>query len=548
MTRPRTVLVVLAALAPAAHAQRWTDATARCLGTTAETTAAVALADLDGDLRVDIVLANGDTASEPSRAWRNTGAWTGASGACTEISAQAVGGLVGRARAVAIVDVDRDGDLDILTGGAAGTQLRLYRREQGTWTDATALLPQRASNVDAIAVADVDADGDLDLLLAEPGARPRLYLGNGQGGFTDATEAHLPDIAIADAFDIEVADVDGDWDLDVLVAPNHLFVNSGTGTFTAASLPAVGAPFDLAPIDVDGDGDVDLVAIGPAADHLLINDGTGAFTDETSTRLTGTANPASSDDRAAVWLDADSDGDPDLLVVAHGADRLLINTNGRFALSLDGTPDDTPSSRAVEAADLDGDGRLDLVHAQGDGAADRVQLATSAIGIDDDAPAVLVEELSGYISERVRAHVHDHKTPHRAHDLQRVWIEADGYALLAESAPPPHRDHDMRWAGGTLWESPHLEASTSYRVCATDRRNHTSCSAWVYLYPNPPPLHGDGGVDEPDAGTSSGELPTGCCDAGSAPGSSIALALVVLVSARSRRTRRRCGTDSPRRP
>src|SRR5947207_13483103 len=83
------VAVVLGTSVSVAQAQRWTDATADCIGTTAGWTNKVEVADVDGDGLVDILMANGgnyDTAgtAEASRVWKNTGNWGTAGSHCTE--------------------------------------------------------------------------------------------------------------------------------------------------------------------------------------------------------------------------------------------------------------------------------------------------------------------------------------------------------------------------------------------------------------------------------------------------------------------------------
>nr|MBA3457004.1 VCBS repeat-containing protein [Deltaproteobacteria bacterium] len=432
------VLVIVATGGNAA-AQRWQDATADCLGTTAEWSNKVDVGDVDGDGKVDLLIANGgnyDNAGtpEPVRVWKNNGTWGTAAPDCTEISAQAVLGFTGLSRVIKAIDLDGDKDLDLITGGAYQTQLKLFTRNAGTWSDASAQLPQQLTSIGDIEAGDVDGDGDLDLLLAEwgaispdaagyPGGRTRLYLNNGQGTFTEATVTHMPDILMKWSWDVELADVDNDWDLDALVAckrctTSYLFTNDGTGHFTDApnALPQFANNYDFEPMDIDADGDLDLITINDGAqfrEHLLVNNGQGVFADETATRLAGTANPANADDNAAIWLDADADGDADLLLATLGNDRLLINTAGVFTLSAGATPNDTPGSLGLAAADFNDDGRLDLLHGQGEVAfADKVQLATAQIAVDTVAPSITVERKLGTTSVGViHARVHDHIGP-----------------------------------------------------------------------------------------------------------------------------------------
>lgn len=523
-----------------AAAQRWQDATARCTGTTGEWSNEVDVADVDGDGQIDILVANGgdyDTpgTAVPSRVWKNLGSWDTAGTRCSEISGDAVLGFSGLARTIKAVDVDGDGDLDIITGGAYHTQLRLYLRGPNGWTDGTAQLPQQATAIHDVEPGDVDGDGDLDLLLSDtgpidpttspmfPGGRTKLYLNDGAGTFTDATATHMPDLLVKWSWDVELVDVDNDWDLDALISckrctTSYLFRNDGTGHFTddPDALPHYGNNYELEAIDIDADGDLDLATIndGPQLrDHIFVNDGTGKFTDETATRLAGTANP-SADDNAVIWVDVDADGDPDLFVASlSGPDRLSLNDgHGVFTLAPNATPNDTPGSLSIAMADLNGDGRIDLVQAQGEAATpEKVQLASDQVAIDTAAPKIERVTVAG---GRVSARIHDNLSPSRPHDWQRVWVETAG----AET--------ELTWYGEYLWRADVTPGAT-LRVCARDRAGNQACAGDDITNDGLP--GGDGGTDPMPAGAG------GCCDARGHAGSTLLAGLLLLVLRRRRR-------------
>ena len=541
-----------------ATAQVWQDATPDCLGTTAEWSSKLEVADIDGDGLPDILVANGGNyatkgPAEPARVWKNLGTWaTPGVPHCQEISAQAVGGFVGNSRMIKVADVDGDGRPDILTGGAYQTQLKLFLRTTTGWTDASAQLPQQLTSIGDAELGDVDGDGDLDIVLVDWGAtapgvagyqggRTRLYLNDGHGTFTEATATQMPDQLVKWSWDLTLADVDNDFDLDILVScklctQSYLFTNDGSGHFTNQpdALPHFTNNYALEPMDITGDGFLDLATINDGTqsrDHLFINRGDGTFADETAARLTGVANPAE-DDNAAVWLDVDSDGDADLLVASlSGPDRLLLNDGtGHFTLSATtATPDDTPGSLGIQVADLDGDGRLDVVQSQGEVAfPEKVQLATSMVAVDTAPPVIAVEMFPH--AGAIRARVHDHKSPLHLEDFRRVWVVYDG------------QEADMHWYGEYLWRAVLPTFPVRYHVCAIDRAGNQACSPDI----DHTSLADD--VPAADGPIDAVTQPGGCCDAGRSPGGSLVLALLVAaLSARSRSTARRSGSATRRR-
>jgi hypothetical protein len=353
-------------------------------------------------------------------------------------------------------------------------------------------LPAIAASAGDLELGDVDGDGDLDIALADwgpgdpmnnGGGRTRLWLNDGSGHFSDATADRMPERRAGFSWDIEFVDVDGDFDLDLLVAcrvcdGSLLFENDGRGYFRDVSderLPRYANNYDFEAIDLDGDGDLDLVTLndGPLyRDHVWRNDGRGFFSDATSELWPASENPPC-DDNAVVSFDYDSDGDSDLLIGSLSCpDRVLENDGAGHLKMTARTPVDTRGTLGIAVADLDGDGRFDVVEAQGEKAFEERIYFGRTLPPDRAAPVIArVEALGDADAPRVRARVHDHKIPALPHDFRSVSLL---WRVRGEPFETP-----MQWIGEALWVGSLAErhgADLTYWICATDGAGNRACS------------------------------------------------------------------------
>ncbi len=344
-------------------------------------TPSIALGDIDLDGDLDVLFGNSGVQFDPAppnELYLNDGTGTFDDAEPSGLPEDVDGG-----RDVALADVDSDGDLDLVVAnayGPQGQQNRLYLNDGiGAYGDATAAhLPARQDYSAAIALGDVDADGDLDLVFGNfysppyVGEQNRLYLNNGSGIFTDVTAAQLP-FDNDGTEDLALGDVDGDGDLDLALANSNgqdrLYLNDGSGTFvdvTAAHMPQ-DADFTNAVVfgDVDGDGDLDLVFGGSlwrTTSRLYLNDGSGRFADVTGTHI-GPRSSSTSGTLGLILVDIDGDSDLDLVEANCSQNALYLNDGtGKFTdATATHMPVDWSCGRAVAAGDVDLDGDLDLV-------------------------------------------------------------------------------------------------------------------------------------------------------------------------------------------
>ena len=505
-SRAALVVVIMTTLVDASAqlpTRLWNDATVELIGDTASWTNKVEIADINGDGRLDLLFANGGNYSEPGPPEPNVAFLNPGPGRRWDnVSTKVFGPTPDIARVIKARDVNGDGVVDIVVGTTYQTQSRLYLGAKGgVFQEVTATnLPQTPASIGDLEIGDVDLDGDMDMVLADWGAgnnmtneggRTRLWLNDGKGRFTDATATQMPAVLVRFSWDLELADVDNDFDLDVLVSckrciGGYLFRNDGTGKFTeVAGLPQYTNNYEYELMDLDGDGFLDIVTINDGEivkeggsnrrEHVFRNDGKGRFRDATAQWWLPSEN-IGEDDNMVAFLDYDSDGDADFVIGSlSGPDRLMINDGkGHLTVALNVfTGAETPGTLGIALGDLDGDGRMDVVQAQGEhpkAVQEKIYLGT---GLKPDTAPPSITMVSSIAGGRtiVRARVHDRKSPTLPTEWKYVFVEWTS-DKGAQTTP-------MRWIGEYLWsaEMPAgFTAGMSYRVCATDAAGNSACA------------------------------------------------------------------------
>ncbi len=324
-----------------------------------DTTYTFATGDVDGDGDTDVIVAN----AGQSRLLLGDGLGSFVDATATHLPAISLTSMT-----AVLGDVDGDLDTDLILGDVRGPN-RLFRNDgTGHFSLAPeANLPAQSQISIGLALGDVDRDGDLDLVVANRRSQNRLWLNDGSGVFIDATVSHLPAEAL-DSYDVALGDVDGNGTLDLVVAnhdaPDQLWLNQGQGVFRDVTdrrfSGATSDSFDVAWIDIESDGDLDVViAAGKRPLRLWINNGRGIFADVTPARLPVLAGFGM---RAEVG-DVDDDGDDDLLLAAAGQDRILLNDGrGHFSEATEALlPNDRQRSFGLALFDADRDLDPDLM-------------------------------------------------------------------------------------------------------------------------------------------------------------------------------------------
>lgn len=231
--------------------------------------------------------------------------------------------------AIAVADVNRDGQEDVFCGGAKGQSGQIYLQTGTGFTASSqpAFAADASSEDCAAAFFDADADGDQDLYVCsggyefeekDPALHDRIYLNDGRGKFAKALKA-LPESAQPSTC-VKPADLDGDGDLDLFIGGGML-----PGRFPQS-----------------------------AESQILVNNGKGIFSIKKTL-------PGATD---AVWLDLENDRDLDLVLVAEWSPiRFYENQKGELVEKTTQYLAQNPEGlwNTLQSADLDGDGDLDLV-------------------------------------------------------------------------------------------------------------------------------------------------------------------------------------------
>ncbi|HTN92375.1 MAG TPA: VCBS repeat-containing protein [Sorangium sp.] len=216
---------------------------------------AVQVADFNGDGRLDVVtanfvgsslsvlLGNGDGTLQPAVDYAAPGANT--------------------PNDVAVADVNGDGRLDLVSANFNGQTLSVWLGNgDGTFQPAS-VFPSGASGVGAVAVGDLNGDGKPDIAAAhQNSADVTLLLGNGDGTF-QAPVVHP--VGGGFLLDVAIADLNGDLRPDIATTSFNnravgVLLGDGAGAFQPVTFVSTGnnRPYGLAEVDLNGDGKLDI--------------------------------------------------------------------------------------------------------------------------------------------------------------------------------------------------------------------------------------------------------------------------------------------------
>jgi hypothetical protein len=321
--------------------------------------AGLAVADLDRDGDVDVV---GAAIGGNSVAW-----WENVSGDGSVWVRHPIDDSFPGAITVRVADLDGDADLDVAGGAWNGNEVAWWRNDgdASSWTGFT--IATGADGTHWVDLADLDDDGDVDIVAAIAGLDTVSWWRNG-GGDPVTWERWTIDSSFDGARSAVPFDLDRDGRIDVVGAAldgNEVswWKNLG-GEPSTWTKQVVSAGFSMAhhvvPADLDRDGDHDLVGAGYQLTRLGLWRNQGGDPPTWDREVAGgIAGPLVLDVR-----DLDGDGRVDVVATSDLEDAVMWwrNDGGDPLLWPElAVTDSLPGAWPLAVADLDGNGSLDVV-------------------------------------------------------------------------------------------------------------------------------------------------------------------------------------------
>jgi hypothetical protein len=342
---------------------------------------AVAIADIDGDGKPDIVAVNA-TSNTVSVLQNNS---SGSSIGSASFKGKMDFSVDANPSAISIGDVDGDGRPDVVVAYQLGKQVSVLLNNSSP--GAVSFLAKTdfscRGNSSAVAIGDIDRDGKPDIVVAN-------FLNNNVSVLKNSTAggglsfAGPVDFVTGNApGSLCISDLDGDGKADLVVgnyASNTVSVlqnQSANGTIDASTfggkvdLPLGGAPTGLFAGDIDGDGKPDIVVSNYNASRnavtILQNNSSGPGSLGSTSFASGVDFTTGNQPVAVGMADLDGDGKVDMVTADYNSNSVTVLRNtssGSISVSslvskTDFTTGNTPYGLAV--GDLDGDSKPDIV-------------------------------------------------------------------------------------------------------------------------------------------------------------------------------------------
>lgn len=331
-------------------------------GIAGEDFVSVYAADLDGDGYVDPIIVS---------YWSDKVAWYERAGSTfvqREITTPTTPQL--GVWSVYATDLDADGDVDVLVGGAV-SMLVWYESDGGSPPSfQERIISTTAGQVRTVYAADVDGNGAIDVLAASFDDDTLAWY-ESDGGLPPSFTKRVISTTVDGAYAVSAADLDGDAHIDVLAGGfNDGFAwyrNNGASppTFQHRVLPSTGLAVpgvrSMSVADLDGDQDLDLLVTYNNMIAWYENNGANppAFS---ANIITSQALFA----LQAYAADVNNDGYLDVVAVSNSDNTVAWyendgnNQHPQFAIRTVSTTADGP--HGMIPIDMDNDGAVDILY------------------------------------------------------------------------------------------------------------------------------------------------------------------------------------------
>jgi len=358
---------------PVAYATGCTGGTGSC--------GALAVGDLNGDGKPDLALEANVTTGGGMSILLNNG--NGTFGTATYYPV-GIGGVVA-AGGIAIGDVNGDKKPDVVVTASNIGVIVYLNQGAGTFAVKGTVGSIPIGGTNNVVLADINNDKKLDIVIPDGAGDVFTFYGKGNGTFTAGSAYPLQSCNDCSNFLVAVGDFNGDGTLDLLESnglnTSTVSLGRGDGSFQSTQLYEYNlnqAAYNVVTADFNGDGIPDIAqAVSSSSTNGKIGINLGSSHGVLGTTSYATASCTSN---IVLWVatgDVNGDGKADLVAILQGSANAGCQTNavavltglgtGKFKKAVYYPTGSTAQEQIVYLADMNGDGKLDIVTGNADG-------------------------------------------------------------------------------------------------------------------------------------------------------------------------------------
>ena len=259
-----------------------------------------------------------------------------------------------------VVDLDGDGDPDLLVAGQDNKQVAWYENN-GSGSFSKHTISDQFPAAWCVWGEDINQDGQMDVLAASGALNEIVWWQNRSGSFSE----HVVDNNLISAESVCAADFTNDGYVDIAAVGTYdstnavaWYENRGDNTFRKKSIdPSLSWAHDIFPVDIDQDGRMDVVVAAANEESFIWyrNRGDGSFDKNVFGRnLYGAYS--------IYGADINGDGYPDVEGAAHSVNEVIWWENdGGSHLIIHVIDSNLEDAISVSAGDANNDGNVDIL-------------------------------------------------------------------------------------------------------------------------------------------------------------------------------------------